>query len=235
MSSVISAKMHKRYRYHIRKMSLRYAHRLHRLAHKEDYDAISRYLDKFRSSGGLKNPYGEYKLWNLTQLLTRFQPGSILEFGSGSSTLVFSEYVRRNEGCLLSIDEEEKWAANTRRLVDIKPDDRIEIKRFKKLHSADTHPREIKYEVSIKDQYDFVFIDGPSLNVDGAKWKDAVNSNILDLSNAPAVIVVDGRKATALFLADRYADRYHISLSDLFSGKPVKRNYKYFSYFYKRN
>ena len=232
MTIMIAGKMRKRFRYHTRKLSLRYAHRVHQLEHKKDYVAISQYLDKFRSSGGLKNPYGEYKLWNLDQLLARFQPKSILEFGSGSSTLVFSEYLRRNEGRLLSIDEEEKWAANTRRLVGIKPDDRIEIKNFKKIYSPDTRPREIKYEVAIKDDYDFIFIDGPSLDVNGAKWKDAVNSNILDLSNEPAVIVVDGRKATALFLAERYADKYHISLSDLFSGRPVKRNYNYFSYFY---
>ena len=104
---------------------------------------------------------------------------------------------------------------------------------FKKIHCSDKQPREIKYEVTIKDDFDFVFIDGPSLDVDGAKWKDAVNSNIFDLSNDPSVIVVDGRKATALFLAQRYADKYQVSLSDLFSGRPVKRNYKYFSYFYK--
>ena len=225
--------MRKRFARHARKISLKYAHRVHQFEHKKDYVAIGQYLDKFRSSGGLKNPYGEYKLWNLHQLLVRFRPKSILEFGSGSSTLVFSEYLRRNEGRLLSIDEEEKWAANTRRLIGIKPDDRIEINNFKKIHCSDKQPREIKYEVTIKDDFDFVFIDGPSLDVDGAKWKDAVNSNIFDLSNDPSVIVVDGRKATALFLAQRYADKYQISLSDLFSGRPVKRNYKYFSYFYK--
>ena len=231
----IADKLRKRWRNRARKLSLRYAHRVHQLEHKKDYVAVSQYLDKFRSSGGLKNPYGKYKLWNLNQLLARFRPGSILEFGSGSSTLVFSEYVRRSAGRLLSIDEEEKWAANTRRLVGITPDDQIEIRTFQKLHNSDTDPREIKYDVSIEDEYDFVFIDGPSLTVDGAKWKDAVNSNILDLSNEPTVIVVDGRKATALFLAERFSDNYQISLSDLFSGRPVKRNYKYFSYFYKKS
>ena len=235
MSSMIADKMRKRWRRRARKLSLVVAHGLHRLEHKDDYVAVSRYLDEFRSSGGLKNPYGAYKFWNLNQLLARFRPASILEFGSGSSTLAFSEYVRRNSGRLLSIDEEEKWAANTRRLVGITPADRIEIKAFKKLHSAESDPREIKYEVSIDDEYDFVFIDGPSLKVDGTKWKDAVNSNILDLSNAPAVIVVDGRKATALFLAERLAGKYRICLSDLFSGGPVKRNYTYFSYFYKKS
>lgn len=235
MSLMIYGKIRKRFRHHARKLSLRYAHRVHQLEHKKDYVAISQYLDKFRSSGGLKNPYGEYKLWSLNQLLAHLQPKNILEFGSGSSTLVFSEYLRRNEGRLLSIDEEEKWAANTRRLAGIKPDDCIEIKNFKKIHSSDTHPREIKYEVSINNEYDFVFIDGPSLDVDGAKWKDAVNSNILDLPNEPDVIVVDGRKATALYLAERYATKYQICLSDLFSGKPVKRNYNYFSYFIKKN
>ena len=193
MSLMNAGKIRKRFLYHARKLSLRYAHRVHQWEHKKDYVAINQYLEKYRSSGGLKNPYGEYKLWNLDQLLARFRPKHILEFGSGSSTLVFSEYLRRNNGRLLSIDEEEKWAANTRRLIGIKPEDCIEIKYFKKILISDKHPREIKYEVDIKDDYDFVFIDGPSLNVDGAKWKDAVNSNIIELSHDPAVIVVDER------------------------------------------
>jgi hypothetical protein len=71
--------------------------------------------------------------------------------------------------------------------------------------------------------------------VDGIKWKDAVNSNVLDLQPKPQVIVVDGRRATARHLARQYSDQYHIYLSDLFTDRPVKPNYNFFSYFVKKS
>ena len=80
-----------------------------------------------------------------------------------------------------------------------------------------------------------MFVDGPSLNVDGIKWKDAVNSNVLELAQKPQIIVVDGRRATARHLAQKYSDQYLIFLSDLFSDRPVKRNYNFFSYFVKKS
>ena len=132
MALITAKKISKRIRKHTRKLSLRYAHRMHRWEHNKEYADVDRYLSKFRASGGLKNFYGEYKLWNLHQLLLRFKPKHILEFGSGSSTMVFCEYLRKNNGSLLSIDEEEKWALNTRRLLDLKPTDSIEIINSKK-------------------------------------------------------------------------------------------------------
>jgi predicted O-methyltransferase YrrM len=235
MAFKTAGKIAKRINKRTQKISFEYAHRLHRWEHKQEYAEINHYLDKFRSSGGLKNYYGAYKLWNLRQMLLRFKPQRILEFGSGSSTLVFCGYLRQHDGSLLSIDEEEKWAANTRRLVNLQPTDSIEIINAKKICRPETAPREIKYELSLQDSYDFVFVDGPSLEVDGVKWKDAVNSNVLELPKGPGVIVVDGRRATAKYLAEKYAGKYLIFLSDLFSGRPVKRNYNFFSYFVKKS
>ena len=235
MSFKTAEKIRNRMKKHIRKLALEYAHRLHRWKHKKEYTDIDQYLSKFRFSGGLKNFYGGYKLWNLHQLLLSFKPKRILEFGSGSSTMVFCEYLRKHNGSLLSIDEEEKWALNTRRLVNLQPTDSIEIINSKKKCRPDTVPREIKYELSLQDYYDFVFVDGPSLKVDGVKWKDAVNSDVLELAQRPEVIVVDGRRATARHLAQKYSDQYLIFLSDLFSDRPVKRNYNFFSYFVKKS
>jgi hypothetical protein len=236
MSFKTAKKISKRIKNLTRELSLEYTHRVHRWEHKKEYTDIDQYLSKFRSSGGLKNFYGGYKLWNLHQLLLRFKPKRILEFGSGSSTMVFCEYLRKhNDGSLLSIDEEEKWALNTRRLVAPKTTESIEIITSKKICRSETVPREIRYEQSLQDEYDFVFVDGPSLGVDGVKWKDAVNSNVLELPHRPKVIVVDGRRATARHLAQKYSDQYLIFLSELFSDKPVTRNYNFFSYFVKKS
>ena len=89
----------------------------------------------------------------------------------------------------------------------------------------------MKYDVRIDGRYDLVFVDGPSLSIDGAKRKDAVNSNVFDLECMPRVIVVDVRRATAECLSDRYAKDYDVRLSDLFSGKTLRPGYNYFSVF----
>ena len=71
--------------------------------------------------------------------------------------------------------------------------------------------------------------------MDGVKWKDAVNSNVFELSHDPEVIVVDGRRATARYLAQKYSDTYDISLSELFNDRPVNRNYNFFSCLVKKS
>lgn len=78
-----------------------------------------------------------------------------------------------------------------------------------------------------------MFINGPSLQIDGEKHKEAVNSNVFELPYLPKTIVVDIRKATAEFLLDKYSDIYDSKLSDLFLMMPVDYSYNYFSVFKK--
>jgi len=196
--------------------------------------AIDQMITSFRRSGGLRHQFQSYKLWNLRQLLHKQRPQRILEFGSGSSTMVFTDYVRRNNGAILSIDEDEKWASNTSNLIRIMEDNRIEIRVAGKIFISHSTPPEIKYDLKIEDEYDFVFIDGPSLEVDGEKQKDAVNSNIFDLPYYPQTIVVDGRRATMECVAKRYGDLYYATPTELFTGKPVRLDYNYFSVFVKK-
>lgn len=217
----------------LRRNSLAKAHAKHRKLHESEYSDIDRTLAEYRAAGGVTDDEQEYKLWTLRNMLKRFGAESILELGSGASTHVISKFVRETSSALLSIDEDEKWGSVTRSQVDIQPGENIEIRICQKLTFPDTLPRQIKYDVSLDGEYDFVFIDGPSLEVDGVKWKDGVNTNVYDLPNAPAVIVVDVRLATAEHLAEQYKDKYSIHMSDLFSGDPVSETYNYFSYFVK--
>jgi precorrin-6B methylase 2 len=217
--------------YHRRETSIKKAHHLHRLRYKQDYIEIDENLSNFHYSGGLKHEYQAYKLWLLKRLLEKHKPERILEFGSGSSTLIFADFIRKHKGFLLSIDEDEKWASNTKNLINISKSDRIEIIVAKKKAITDAVPPEIKYSIDIKEKHDFVFIDGPSLRVNGKKVKNAINSNVLELTHDPKFIVVDVRKATAEYLSHKYTDKYNVNLSELFSGKPVGVNYNYFSVF----
>jgi len=130
-------------------------------------------------------------------LLEEYKPQRVIEFGSGSSILSFGKYVRENDAALFSVDEDEKWASNTRKLVGIKSGEQIQIMCSPKMFISSTNPPEVKYDVDITKEFDFVFIDGPSLKIDGVKHKHAINSNVFDLKSLPYVIVVDVRKATA--------------------------------------
>lgn len=218
-----------------RERSVKHAHRKHRLRHAADYLELDSFVNKFRASGGLKHDYQTYKLWCLKQLLADYSPKRILELGSGSSTLVFADYVRKNDCTLLSIDEDEKWASNTSRLVGIKDSDNIQIKAAKKVFESDRIPPESKYDIKLEGEFDFVLIDGPSLRSnDGVRNKHAVNTNVFELPRLPKVILVDVRKATSERLSQEYNDKYDVCLSELFSGRPIKPDYNYFSVFAKK-
>ncbi|HLF34950.1 MAG TPA: class I SAM-dependent methyltransferase [Cyclobacteriaceae bacterium] len=217
---------------HQRDVSIKNAHYLHRTNHAGEYIEIDEIVKKFRESGGLKHDFQAYKLWHLKQLISNHKPNSILELGSGSSTVIFADYVRKNENRrLLSIDEDEKWVSNTKSLINYDKNDKIEVISALKKFIGDSIPNEIKYDIKIEGNFDLVFIDGPSLEVNGEKKKDAVNTNVFELQNYPEIIIVDVRKATAEYLSRRYQQKYKVWLSDLLSGKPVKENYNYFSIF----
>ena len=220
-----------RLRRYQRQRSIRSAHEKHRSEHRSEYARIDEIVDAYRRSGGLQHVYQAYKLWCLSELLAAHDPKRILELGSGSSTIVFANHAREHEGSLLSFDESKEWAANTARLAGIGKDDSIEIRSAEKLFLPHHDPPEVKYDVRIDGEYDLVFVDGPSLRIDGAKRKDAVNSNVFELECMPRVIVVDGRRATAECLANRYAKEYDVRLSELHSGRPLRPGYNYFSVF----
>jgi ubiquinone/menaquinone biosynthesis C-methylase UbiE len=82
------------------------------MAEYQKYDNI---IKRFRSSGGLKHDFQAYKLYSLVKLLNQEQPRSILELGTGTSTMIFKEYVSKEDGaCLTSVDESMHWLDNTR-------------------------------------------------------------------------------------------------------------------------
>lgn len=217
-----------------REQSIMNAHEKHFETYKSEYDILNKYVQKFRNSGGLKHQYQVYKLWCLQKLLETHKPNSILELGSGSSTFVFASYAKKHNASLLSVDENEKWAKNTSALVTKEIANDLNIIVHEKLCLPARTPPEIKYDTVLKDKFDFVFIDGPSLQIGKTKFSDAVNSNIFDLEEKPDVIVIDVRKATALELSKRYAEFYDVQLSDLFTEKPVTDDYAYFSVFTKK-
>ena len=211
-------------------------HRLHRNKHTDVYNRINAILDAFHGAGGLKHEFQAYKLFSLNRILEEQNPKTILELGTGSTTPVFSDYVKQsNDRCLTAVDQDEKWLKNSMALANVEKDDeRFRFILSEKTFLKDRSPWESKYDVKLEAFYDLVFIDGPSLVHDGVKNKDAVNSNIFDLA-FPHVVLVDIRRATVDEIVKRMGDHYDCVQSDVIS-KRFHEEYKYFTEFYlKRN
>lgn len=208
-------------------------HHHHREKNSDAYVDIDLILADFRSAGGLNHGFQAYKLFQLGQLLERGTPSSMLELGSGSSTAVFAAYIRKYGGRLCSVDESASWLANAIKLSDINEDDN----RFEMLHcpakvGTFKNLTCVGYGLTAEEEFDLVFVDGPSLRVDGIKRKDGINDDVFRIANAcpPRMIVVDGRYATVRALEQHLQGRYELELSSLAGGKPGE-NYNYFSIF----
>lgn len=210
-------------------------HRAHRLEYVDDYQRFDAILEKFRTGGGLKHDYQAYKLFSLWQLLLAEKPSRILELGTGSSTAMFADFVRLHGGYLCSVDESKEWLDNSRKLAAIDTDDtRFNLKQAnRRVIYKSEQPVEFGYDVEFEDEpFDLVLVDGPSMRVDGKRYKQAVNPDIFELIERapPQMILVDIRAATAEVMKQRLADTYSYQISDIIQGD-IKRNYRYFSEF----
>jgi hypothetical protein len=214
---------------------IRRLHFRHRSQNSSTYTTIDAIVERFRDAGGLKHDYQSYKLFCLGELLNQYRPTSILELGSGSSTAIFAEYIKEYGGSIHSIDETESWLNNARALAGIDEDDKRFImqtfsRRIGELH----HKPSVGYGLNAERTYDLVFVDGPSLRIDGVRRKDAINDDVFRLVDRfpPRIIVVDGRQATANELAKYIKGRYTVELSELMDGS-LEDNYRYFSIFHR--
>ena len=202
---------------------------LHQSSHKQDYQDINRILVQHHNNGGLNNPIQPYKLWSLQRLLEQHKPKSVIEFGSGLSTYILSEYAKKTGARILSLDEEERWAENARQLIK-NPSVEV-IARPRVLH-LDRNPPEIKYDFQTTESFDMALIDGPNGKVNG-KRTPSIYLNAFDLPELPKVILVDGRTETAQYIAKMA--QYEAHLSDFMSSKIKLPGYNHFSVFIRKN
>lgn len=228
-----------RLRRHLHDRRVARIHRDHRERHPEAYRRIDSILEAFRTAGGLKHDYQAYKLHSLREILLAQRPRRILELGTGTSTAVFADYVREHGGELWSIDESAEWLGNSRRLAAIEEgDDRFHLLHADKRVVRDGgRPVEIGYDLELgAEGFELVLVDGPSLRIDGERFKGAVNPDIFDIVERapPRTILVDIRAPTVHALSRRLGDRYHCEVSDVIAGGRLTSGYRYFSAFHAR-
>lgn len=211
---------------------LRAIHAKSRQSFPTEYAELDALLAEFHQAGGLDNVWQDYKLFSLRRMLRELKPRVILELGSGSSTAIFAEYIRMFPGTrMTSVDEYAQWSDTAREMARIVEGD----ERFRLVTSATQTGQygdlpATKYRDVPTDVYDFVFIDGPTIN-------DAslgINANIFDLmeENKPRYIVVDMREGTVRQILLELQSSYQCTISD-FIIRNLRDEYQYFSVFIK--
>ena len=191
------------------------------------YPVIHRVVRRIRAGEAVY--HCAYRYIHQMNLLKRFAPLSILEFGSGISTGVFAAYARRSGARILTIEDSQVWLENTKKALG-------EMARLVELkwipsRSKRGDPGRCYYDFTGKEKFDMVFVDGPPLTVDGKKDGSAINSNVIDMIEsglAPKTILIDERDATAQYIAARYSDLYEPFFRE---KKQHFLGYRYHSYF----
>lgn len=209
-----------------------FAHRAAFDQNPEKLFKINDVINRYHLSDGLKHPFQAYKLLELERLLHHYRPNNIVEFGTGSSSRIFMEYLQQNKFAKLTcVDEQKSW-------LDGIADDAAfgEISDRVTLHHTDREIQEnnvveFRYRTNPNIKADFVFVDGPSHLLAGHNLKNVVDSNALHFvtDTIRPVIIVSARRATVEFF-NKNITGYRLIKSDLLMRK-FKKNYNYFSIF----
>ncbi|PIR69973.1 MAG: hypothetical protein COU47_00885 [Candidatus Niyogibacteria bacterium CG10_big_fil_rev_8_21_14_0_10_46_36] len=177
------------FRYYIKMLYWRYsAFRMRRFKRLFDSRPADAYSPKW------------HKLWNLYWRIKKYKPETVVEFGSGCSTIIIGQALYENrKGHLFAYDESEKWKKVTENSLP------AHVKNFVTVFYAPKKETEYQgvqgfyFDGDVKHA-DFVYLDGPELLPDRL-----VAVDILLMQNRPTYIVVDSRKSNCNFL------RQHLS------------------------
>ncbi|MGE0734870.1 MAG: hypothetical protein AB7P50_08970 [Alphaproteobacteria bacterium] len=146
--------------------------------------------------GGRKDDFQVCRVAELVDLLDRVQPRRITELGSGLSTVVFASFAQRTGAVHTSYEENASWAEVTKSglIAANLPTDCVQVV------PAGIKPGGVGYGKPIPDETDFVYIDGPSIKIEGRKVPNVDVAEFCRSGGRPRFIVIDGRVQTVDFL-----------------------------------
>lgn len=212
----------------------------YRKDHAAELNHYDQVIQKYRTAGGF-SVNESIKLVALNKILETRKPKSILELGTGMTSVVFFRYANKYNASFTGMDEDAYWLENSKKLCEYNAATNPNVK-F--VHA----PRKImatkpvgisQYDYPFQEKYDLVFIDGPSTIIEGVLGKENYNSDIFEIVKVhyPETLVVDSRRATVDEMIKRIGDRYTIALADHWQrdSKLYKQDeYNHFSVFSKK-
>lgn len=190
------------------------------------------YQLKLRKKGGLSGGYQFLRLYEIRKCIKFYQPKSVIEFGSGASSLLFAKHVN-----LVSVEESEEWLIKYKSDLDQTLFIRKSLKQralqslylCPRIESVDESQEKVSSyllsETIRNHTFDFAYIDGPTAweqnkNLVGLikdPFSSIPNTSILELNSLPTVILIDGRRATISYLmrSNKFLN-YHITLKGVY-------------------
>jgi len=148
------------------------------------------------------------------------KPKTVLECGSGLSTLIFARYAKNNpEATVVSLDHDKKYFTTTKKMLG-------KLQRNVKLILAPLVGNPPVYNIDLSEyKFDFVLLDGPPA-------KDGGRSEMFDwlyphLSDRCQVWVDDGDRKDEATSAKRWAEDYSFIIreTNLRKGLTILKNY----------
>lgn len=197
------------------------------------YPRLQRYLELQIADNGANHFYSRYKLWELAELLREHRPQLIVEFGSGSTTAAFAEYLEENPTArVVSVDEyppyHDQVFARLER-AGFRPNERLIKCPCPKLIEVKAGKDVTRYEPNYLAHFagqtpDLAYVDGPTTN---HPEKPQANLPCVDAiflceqSLLPRLIAYDYRiPSVRAFLKSNFRYSYDAQLH--YSAKPAQ-------------
>lgn len=171
--------------------------------------------DAFGRNGQSGSPRQPFKGWELWHLLEKFQPRSIAEMGSGTTSAVFSLWANKHRVRYVCYEHHAEWAKVSESCLReaglIKGESPVHV-----IPSRVSNDRKATGFVEIiPDGVDFIYIDGPPCKLEnGDKVPNDDVVRYLDAGHKPKALVVDGRLETIdLILEHNIGNTYNFTPS----------------------
>jgi len=192
--------------------------------------------------GGLSGKYQWIRLYEIKVFLHQYKPSSIIEFGSGASTLLFNSYALESNSKFVGLEENEIWRTEV-----LNASKKIGSKCFESCKTSLIYVPRIEtldselgiltchYEFDVGDNYyEMAYVDGPTNWIQNSKESVSdnfdpygllPNSDIVLMKKEPKFVIIDGRRSTIKYclLFDRFK-KYSINLSNKY--QTMNNNYQ---------
>ena len=184
-----------------------------------------------RKNGGLSGQYQWMRLKELAEIQSQIEFKRVLELGTGASTKMFSELVGK-DGKVVSLEESEHWLQRTTESVGkLENTEFIHCERIVEVVDEEIVVRYRAPENIYKENYDLVYIDGPTTKLSQdeiARIKgeipDTISNTVATIDSdllmkngiRPKLVVVDGKRPSIRWMFRRWEKDYHLFVRSIY-------------------
>lgn len=220
---------------------------------KSHYPKVWEAQIKARADGGLSGSYQWLRIAELIKLSQLFNFKNVAEFGTGTSTMIFSELVGV-DGEVSAAEESEYWLKRTKDILSSDINKNIEFFSAKRRIVSYKNEPFVRYDLPedfYKKEYDLIYVDGPTSKLQEGELEtlsddvpDKFNYTLagldadLILQNGirPKIIAVDARRPSVRWLHQKWSNEYYFFLRSFYKPYAERNmNYLYHSVFIRKD